>query len=250
MEDEHRLFAVFVSQNQARHRIAVEFFSSKIYRRAHEAYAGLMTDCPVLPLTIARKEESREVAGFFELYKAVMDDARRITCGTVVTAMCRNGENFGIRISGMGDEWFTAPVNTPQGLYFTGYSASDASPDLGDSAITETFGVGGMAMIAAPAVTRFVGAGGYEDALRTSNDMMEICISRNPNFTVPTWNFQGICLGIDSRSVVEKELTPVINTGIAHKIAGYGQIGAGTVRPPSPASRRRCSPTARSSAWT
>lgn len=164
--------------------------------------------------------------------KAVMDDARRITCGTVVTAMCRNGENFGIRISGMGDEWFTAPVNTPQGLYFTGYSASDASPDLGDSAITETFGVGGMAMIAAPAVTRFVGAGGYEDALRTSNDMMEICISRNPNFTVPTWNFQGICLGIDSRSVVEKELTPVINTGIAHKIAGYGQIGAGTVRPP------------------
>lgn len=164
--------------------------------------------------------------------KAVMDDARRIPCGTVVTAMCRNGENFGIRISGMGDEWFTAPVNTPQGLYFTGYSAEDASPDLGDSAITETFGVGGMAMIAAPAVTRFVGAGGYEDALRTSTEMMEIVISRNPNFPVPTWNFQGICLGIDARKVVEKEITPVINTGIAHRIAGYGQIGAGTVHPP------------------
>lgn len=164
--------------------------------------------------------------------KAVMDDARTIEYGTVVTAMCRNGENFGIRISGMGDEWFTAPVNTPSGLYFTGYSGEDASPDLGDSAITETFGVGGMAMIAAPAVTRFVGAGGYEDALRTSNEMMEIVISRNPNFPVPTWNFQGICLGIDSRKVVEKEITPVINTGIAHKIAGFGQIGAGTVHPP------------------
>lgn len=164
--------------------------------------------------------------------KAVMDDARQIQCGTVVTAMCRNGENFGVRIAGMGDEWFTAPVNTPQGLYFTGYCAEDACPDLGDSAITETFGVGGMAMIAAPAVTRFVGSGGFEDALATSNEMMEIVISRNPNFTVPTWSFQGICLGIDARKVVEKEITPVINTGIAHKIAGFGQIGAGTVHPP------------------
>lgn len=164
--------------------------------------------------------------------KAVMDGARTIREGTVVTAMCRNGENFGIRISGMGDEWFTAPVNTPQGLYFTGYDGEDASPDMGDSAITETFGVGGMAMIAAPAVTRFVGAGGYEDALNTSNEMMEIVIDRNPNFVIPTWNFQGICLGIDARKVVEKGITPVINTGIAHRKAGIGQIGAGTVHPP------------------
>ena len=164
--------------------------------------------------------------------KAVMDDARTGTDGTIVTAMCRNGYEFGIRIAGMGDEWFTGPVNTPQGLYFTGYDAEDACPDMGDSAITETFGVGGMAMIAAPAVTRFVGAGGYEDALRTSNEMMEICIGRNPNFSVPTWNFQGICLGIDARLVVEKGITPTINTGIANKVAGRGQIGAGTVKPP------------------
>ena len=164
--------------------------------------------------------------------KAVMDGARQITDGTVVTAMCRNGVEFGIRISGMGDEWFTAPVNTPQGLYFTGYDGEDACPDMGDSAITETLGVGGMAMIAAPAVTRFVGAGGYEDALRTSTEMTEITIDRNPNFIIPNWNFQGPCLGIDARLVVEKGITPVINTGIAHKIAGYGQIGAGTVHPP------------------
>lgn len=164
--------------------------------------------------------------------KAVMDGARMIQEGTIVTAMCRNGYEFGIRIAGMGDTWFTGPVNTPQGLYFTGYDGEDACPDMGDSAITETFGVGGMAMIAAPAVTRFVGAGGYEDALRTSNEMAEITIDHNPNFIVPTWNFQGICLGIDARLVVEKGITPVINTGIAHKIAGYGQIGAGTVHPP------------------
>lgn len=164
--------------------------------------------------------------------KAMMDAAREIQHGTIVTAMCRNGENFGIRIAGMGDEWFTAPVNTPQGLYFTGYSSDDANPDIGDSAITETIGVGGMAMIAAPAVTRFVGSGGFADALATSDEMTEFCIGENPNFSIPTWDFKGACLGIDARLVVEKGITPVINTGIAHKIAGFGQIGAGTVHPP------------------
>lgn len=164
--------------------------------------------------------------------KAVMDAARKIQHGTVVTAMCRNGYEFAIRISGMGDQWFTAPVNTPQGLFFTGYTQDMACPDMGDSSITETFGVGGMAMIAAPGVTRFVGAGGFEDALKTSNDMLEICIDQNPNFTIPTWNFQGACLGIDARKVVETGIEPVINTGIAHKEAGVGQIGAGTVRAP------------------
>jgi hypothetical protein len=147
-------------------------------------------------------------------------------------SISRNGENFGIRIAGMGDQWFTAPVNTPQGLYFTGYTGEDANPDIGDSAITETFGVGGMAMIAAPAVTRFVGTGGFSDALNISNEMLEICVGQNPNFILPTWDFQGICLGIDARKVVETGITPVINTGIAHKVAGMGQIGAGTVNPP------------------
>lgn len=164
--------------------------------------------------------------------KAVLDGARKLQEGTVVTAMSRNGKDFGIRISGMGDQWFTAPVNTPQGLFFTGYSQEDANPDIGDSAITEAYGVGGMAMIAAPGVTRFVGAGGFEDALATSNEMSEICIDQNPNFSVPTWDFQGICLGIDARKVVETGITPVINTGIAHKEPGVGQIGAGTVRAP------------------
>jgi hypothetical protein len=165
--------------------------------------------------------------------KSVMDAAHTVRAGTVVTAMTRNGENFGIRISGMGDQWFVAPANTPDGLFFTGYSSADASPDMGDSAITETFGVGGMAMIAAPAVTRFVGSGGLHDALRTSEDMAKICIARNPAFPVPTWDFQGICLGVDARKVVATQITPVINTGIAHKEAGVGQIGAGTVRPPT-----------------
>jgi len=164
--------------------------------------------------------------------KSIVDCARKVTSGTVVTTMTRNGREFGVRISGMGDEWFKAPVNTPNGLYFTGYSEEDANPDIGDSAITETVGVGGMAMIAAPGVTRFVGAGGFDDALKVSTEMDEICISNNSNWSIPTWNFKGACLGIDARKVVATGITPLINTGIAHKKAGVGQIGAGTVRAP------------------
>lgn len=164
--------------------------------------------------------------------KAIVDGARKETNGTVVTTMTRNGVNFGVRIAETGDDWHTAPVNTPKGLYFTGFTEEDGNPDIGDSAITETVGVGAMAMVAAPGVTRFVGAGGFEDALETSNEMAKICLGHNSTFSIPTWDFQGTCLGIDIRKVVETGITPIINTGIAHKQAGVGQVGAGTVRAP------------------
>lgn len=164
--------------------------------------------------------------------KVIMDSAREIEEGSIITALSRNGYEFGIKVSGLGDQWFTAPVNTPEGLYFSGYSQKDANADMGDSAIVEAFGVGGMAMVAAPGVTRFVGAGGFSDALATSEEMSEICVSKNSNYSIPTWNYQGTCLGIDIRKVVETGITPIINTGIAHKNAGIGQIGAGTVRVP------------------
>lgn len=164
--------------------------------------------------------------------KAVMDSAATIKAGSIVTVMTRNGRDFGIKVSGLGDQWFTAPVNTPQGLFFTGYSQDDANADIGDSAITETFGIGGAAMIAAPGVTRFVGAGGVEAALETSEEMNEIYLEHNMLLQIPSWNFQGACLGLDVRRVVETGITPLINTGIAHKHAGIGQVGAGTVRAP------------------
>ncbi len=164
--------------------------------------------------------------------KAVMDTAATIDEGSVVTAMSRNGKNFGIRVSGLGDRWFTAPVNTPQGLYFTGYNQDQACPDMGDSSITETFGFGGMAMIAAPGVTRFVGKGGFDDALNTSEEMAEIVVGHNTSLPIPTWDFQGTCLGIDIRKVVRTTIEPIINTGIASLEPGVGQIGAGTVRAP------------------
>ncbi|EPE63557.1 hypothetical protein L479_00111 [Exiguobacterium sp. S17] len=164
--------------------------------------------------------------------KAILDEARRHEAGTIVTAMTRNGKDFGIRISGMGDEWFTAPVNMPEGLFFTGYSQDDANPDIGDSAIAETYGVGGMAMVAAPGVTRFLGRAGASEALAISEEMNEICDRHNPNLSIPSWDFQGACVGIDIRKVVETGITPIINTGIAHREPGIGQVGAGTVRAP------------------
>lgn len=164
--------------------------------------------------------------------KSIVDAARKNAKGTVVTTLTRNGVDFGVRIAETGDEWFTAPVNLPKGLYFTGFTEEDGNPDMGDSAITETIGVGGMAMVAAPGVTRFVGAGGFQDALSISNEMAEISVGHNPTWTIPTWDFQGTCLGIDIRKVVETGITPIINTGIANKEAGVGQVGAGTVRAP------------------
>lgn len=164
--------------------------------------------------------------------KAIVDYVRKEETGCLVTTMARNGENFGVRIGACGDEWFTAPVNTPNGLYFSGYSEKDANADIGDSAITETIGLGGMSMIAAPGVTRFVGLNGLKDAQNISEEMEQIVTTNNPTWPIPNWDFKGAPLGIDIRKVVETGITPIINTGIAHKEAGVGQVGAGTVRAP------------------
>jgi hypothetical protein len=151
---------------------------------------------------------------------------------SLVTAMSRNGVSFGVRLGGTGDRWFTAPVNTPEGLYFGGYSASDGNPDIGDSAITETVGVGAFCMAAAPAVVPYVGAGGFGDAIRITNEMLEITANRNQEFAIPALDFGGAPTGIDARLVVATGIEPIINTGIAHRQAGVGQVGAGTVRAP------------------
>lgn len=166
------------------------------------------------------------------LGKAVTDPARDVAGSTLVTAMCRNGTDFGIRVSGTGDIWFTAPVEMPVGLYFPGFSAADANPDMGDSAIVETIGLGGFAMAAAPAVVGFVGAGSAAEAAVFTRTMGEITMAQNPEWTIPALDFAGVVTGIDVRLVVETGIAPVINTGIAHKQPGIGQVGAGVVRAP------------------
>lgn len=164
--------------------------------------------------------------------KAIMDPLHSIEASTIVTAMSRNGTEFGIMVSGLGKRWFTAPVEMPQGLYFPGFTAADANPDMGDSTIVETVGLGGFAMAAAPAVAGFVGAGTVAEAANTSRMMGEITLAQNPEWTMPSLDYQGVPTGIDIRLVVETAITPMINTGIAHKEPGVGQVGAGIVRAP------------------
>ncbi|MDR7484489.1 MAG: DUF1116 domain-containing protein [Armatimonadota bacterium] len=163
--------------------------------------------------------------------KATMDAAHGIAGSTIVTAMARNGTDFGIRVSGLGQRWFTAPAEVPDGLYFAGYSAADANPDIGDSTITETAGIGGFAMAAAPAIVKFVG-GTPREAMHATLEMYEITVGENPAFGLPPLDFRGTPTGIDIRKVVRTGITPRVNTGIAHKQPGIGQIGAGLVRPP------------------
>jgi hypothetical protein len=163
--------------------------------------------------------------------KGMADAAHGIEGSTVVSTMARNGTDFGIRVSGLGDRWFTAPVAVPQGLYFPGFKAEDASGDIGDSVITETAGIGGFAMAAAPAIVTFV-SGTPKDAINATLEMYEIAHAEHKYFTMPSLDFRGTPTGIDIRKVVEKGITPRVNTGIAHKDPGVGQIGAGLVRPP------------------
>jgi hypothetical protein len=163
--------------------------------------------------------------------KALTAPADGVPGSSIVTAMARNGTDFGIRIAGLSDRWFTAPAGHVEGMYFPGFSARDANPDMGDSTITETAGFGGMAMACAPAIVKFVG-GSSQDALQTTMEMYEICTAEHDAFVVPALDFRGTPLGIDVRRVVTTGLTPRLNTGIAHRDPGVGQIGAGLLRAP------------------
>ncbi|SET20430.1 DUF1116 domain-containing protein [Thorsellia anophelis] len=164
--------------------------------------------------------------------KSITDTVRDIPYCTVLTAMSRNGVNFGINVSSLGPEWFTAPCLKPNALYFPGYSEADANPDMGDSAIVECYGIGGMAMGASPAVVRFVGAESVYEAFKYTEQMQQITVGLNNDLPIPTMDFAGVGLGIDIRKVVSTGLLPIINTGVAHKLAGVGQVGAGIVTPP------------------
>jgi hypothetical protein len=157
--------------------------------------------------------------------------AADIPGSSVVTVMARNGTDFGIQTSGTGDTWFTAPANTPEGLYLGSYGPEDANPDIGDSAITETAGIGGMSMATAPAIVRFVG-GSVPDALATTQRMYDITVGENPAFAIPILEFRGAPTGIDVTAVVRSGVLPQINTGMAGRVAGTGQVGAGLVTPP------------------
>ena len=164
--------------------------------------------------------------------KLMLDAARGIEGSTMVVAMARNGTDFGIQVAGTGDTWFTGPAQLADGLYLGDYGPDDANPDIGDSAITETAGLGGFAMATAPAIVRFVG-GSVPDALATTRRMQEITLGENPRWSIPVLEFAGVPSGIDVSLVCRTGILPQINTGMAGKRAGVGQVGAGLVTPPA-----------------
>ena len=163
--------------------------------------------------------------------KSMADAAHGVTGSSLVTCMARNGTDFGIRVSGLGARWFVAPAQIPVGLFFPGYTQEDANPDIGDSTITETAGIGAFAMAAAPAIVQFIG-GTPALAIESTMEMYEITVTENGAFGIPQLGFRGTPTGIDIRKVIRTGITPRINTGIAHRRAGIGQVGAGLVRPP------------------
>lgn len=150
---------------------------------------------------------------------------------TIVTVMARNGTDFGIKVSGLGNRWFTAQAPVVKALYFPGFTEEDACRDIGDSTITETAGIGGFAMATAPALVTFIG-GEPRDAISTTLDMYEITYGEHKIFNIPLLDFRGTPTGIDIRKVIEKQIAPRVNTGVAHKDPGVGQVGAGVVSAP------------------
>jgi hypothetical protein len=166
--------------------------------------------------------------------KAMADAGHGVEGSTIMTTMARNGTELGIRVSGLGDRWFTGPAQVPDGLYFPGFTSADANPDIGDSTITETAGIGAFAMAGAPAIVSFV-SGTPQDAVNTTLEMYEITVAEHPHFKIPALDFRGTPVGVDIRRVVELGILPRINTGIAHREAGIGQVGAGLALPPAEA---------------
>ncbi|MEV0345763.1 DUF1116 domain-containing protein [Nonomuraea sp. NPDC050680] len=163
--------------------------------------------------------------------KVSTDAARNVPGSSMVVAMARNGTDFGVQVSGLGDRWFTGPAGVPDGLYLGAYGPADANPDIGDSTITETSGLGGFAMAASPAIVRFVG-GEVADAVAATRSMYEITLAEHPAYQIPGLGFRGTPVGIDITLVARTGVLPVVNTGIAGRVAGTGQVGAGLVKPP------------------
>jgi len=163
--------------------------------------------------------------------KSILESAEGIENSSVVVIMARNGTDFGIKVSGLNGQWFTGPAGNIQGLLFPGFTEADKNPDIGDSAITETVGLGGFSMAASLAIVQFVG-GQPEDAVNFSRKMYSITVGESSTFSIPILDFRGSATGIDIRKVIETGILPQINTGIACREAGVGQVGAGLVNPP------------------
>lgn len=163
--------------------------------------------------------------------KCTLDTLKNIEASTVVRVMARNGTDWGIQVAGLGDEWFTAPSPVPDVLLFPGFTKDDVNPDIGDSAIMEAYGLGGLAIAAAPAIIKFVG-GNMKLSITKTLAMYEITVGEHNIYQIPFLDFRGTPTCVDIRKVVEKNIPPFVDTGVAHRKPGIGQVGAGLVDAP------------------
>jgi hypothetical protein len=191
------------------------------------------------------KETLAQVGDYFNTYggrwycgnmmmgacKVMMDSARGIKYSTIVTAMARNGVEFGIKVSGMGDKWFLGPASPITGFMFPGFKVEESELDIGDSAISETRGLGGTALPSSPSQARLLGED-FQTAVNHTRAMREVSVSEDQLFRIPYMDFSGVPVGIDIRKVVQTSIVPKIDTGMAHKEGGHGIIGTGITEAP------------------
>ncbi len=190
--------------------------------------------------------------------KAMTDWASNIDYSTIVVTMARNGVEFGIRVSGLGNEWFTAPaprafmrsfvplgtgvqpwardfglvsISKEEDKKIPRWTLDSAGLDMGDSAITETVGWGATTLANQLGFLPIVGCS-LEQALELTHEVRQLSVSSSTNYAIPIFKFEGSPLGIDIRKVVETGVLPIIDTGIAHKEPGYPIVGSGLARPP------------------
>ena len=214
--------------------VAASLLLYKALCRELDSAAKARTDAASIMQYLARDNDLFFLNIAMAACRATLEPARNIPYCSIITSMGRNGVEFGITVSALGDKWITAPSPTSgKALYLPGYDESDANPDMGDSSIVECCGLGGFANGASPAVARIVGTSGFDDALNLTRDMTRICVGLNPDLPIPDMDFAGVPTGIDIRRVVSSGIMPVINSGVAHRQAGIGEVvGAGLISPP------------------
>jgi len=77
-EVEKRVYLVFINKNGHKTRMGVEYFNSRVYRRAMKAYMDLIEKCGGYEFVIqAKNDQTQDVRGLFELLKSVLAYAHK-----------------------------------------------------------------------------------------------------------------------------------------------------------------------------
>ena len=161
----------------------------------------------------------------------VLKSAKNIPMSTIMIAMGGNGTEFGLQFCGTGNQWFTvkAPKILGQFLNPT-WTEEEMCGYLGDSCVTEIYGLGGLSAISGPAFVRLTG-GSFADAKKRTEDARAICLGEHKFAPVPWDDYRGFPVGVDMRKVVATTILPTSHGGSTRLVGGQG--GAGSILIPS-----------------